>query len=387
MRQVHRTGEKMFIDYSGKKPVFHDRETGECVVVELFVAVLGASNYTFAEATRTQQLADFSASTIRSFEYFDGVPQIVVPDQLRSAVKGPDRYDPEINPTYAELAEHYDTAIIPARPRRPKDKAKVENAVLIVQRWIMACLRNRKFFSMDELNVAISELLEKLNARPFKKLDGCRRSAYETIDRPALRRLPAKRFEIATWAKARVNIDYHVEFDHRLYSVPHALVGEKLELRTTAFIVEVLHKRNRVASHPRSYGPKGTAVTTEEHRPRSHREYGKWPPSRVISWAESCGDAVGEVVTTILQSKRHPEMGYRSCMALIRDTKRYTPERVNAACHRALAIGSPTRKSIQMILKRGLDRVPVAEPLPCTRVDHDNVRGGVYFDRKEPSDD
>jgi transposase len=199
MRQVHRAGEKVFVDYSGKKPVIHDAETGEVIEVELFVATLGASSYTYVEATRTQKLLDFTASTIRAFEFFGCVPKIVVPDQLRSAVSGPDRYDPDINPTYAELAQHYSTVIIPARARKPKDKAKVENAVLVAQRWIMACLRNRKFFSLDELNQAIAELLEKLNSRPFQKLDGCRRSAFESIDRPAMQPLPAKRYEIGEW--------------------------------------------------------------------------------------------------------------------------------------------------------------------------------------------
>ena len=383
MRQVHRAGEKVFIDYSGKKPIIYDAETGEVIEVELFVAALGASNYTYAEATRTQKLLDFTASTIRTFEYFRCVPKIVVPDQLRSAVSGPDRYDPDINPTYAELAQHYGTVIIPARARKPKDKAKVENAVLVAQRWIMACIRNRKFFSLDELNQEIAELLEKLNDRPFQKLDGCRRSAFESIDRPAMQPLPAKRYEIGQWKRARVNIDYHVDYDGRLYSVPHALVGESVDVRATGFTIEILHKGARVVSYPRNWGPKGSATTLEEHRPKSHREYGAWPPSRIQSWAASLGPAVGDLVTAIMESKPHPEMGYRSCMALIRDTKQYSAERVDAACRRALEIGSPTRKSVQMILKRGLERMPLAQPLPCTLIDHDNVRGGAYYDRKE----
>jgi len=207
MRQVHRAGDKMFIDYSGKKPAIVDRDTGEVLEVELFVAVLGASSYTYAEATRSQKLGDFIGSCVRTLEYFGGVPQIAVPDQLRSAVKGPDRYDPELNPSYAEFAAHYGMAVVPARPRKPKDKAKVENAVLVAQRWILACLRNRVFYSLDELNVAIAELLEQLNERPFQKLEGYRRSAFERIDRPALRPLPPTRYELSRWKKARVNID------------------------------------------------------------------------------------------------------------------------------------------------------------------------------------
>jgi transposase len=245
MRQVHRAGEKAFLDYSGKKPEIVEPTTGEQIEVELFVMVLGASNYTYAEATRTQQTADFVGSTVRALEYFGGTPLILVPDQLRSAVTGPDRYDPEINATYAEMARHYGVAIVPARPRKPKDKAKVEAGVLLAQRWILACLRNRRFFSIEELNDAIAELLERLNTRAFQRLDGCRRSAFESIDRPAMKALPASRYEVADWKNARVNIDYHVMYDDRPYSVPHAMVGAQVQVRATVTTVEVLHKGRR----------------------------------------------------------------------------------------------------------------------------------------------
>jgi transposase len=383
MRQVHRAGEKVFLDFSGGKPKIHDRDTGEEVEVELFVAVLGASSYTYAEATRTQQLEDFVGATVRTFEYFGCVPQIAVPDQLRSAVSGPDRYDPEINPTYAEMAAHYGIAIIPARPRKPRDKAKVENGVLVAQRWILACLRNRIFYSLDELNEAIWELLERLNTRPFQKLEGCRRSAFETLDRPAMQPLPPRRYEVAQWKKAKVDIDYHVSYDERPYSVSCRLVGERVDVRATASTIEIFHKGRRVVSHARCWGPKGTPTTLEEHRPKSHREYGAWPPSRIISWAETVGPSVGRMVEHIMRSKSHPEMGYRSCRALIRDSKRYPSNRVDAACRRALEIGSPTRQSVLTILKRGLDRVSLEPPPIPPAVVHDNVRGGAYFDRKE----
>jgi transposase len=386
MRQVHRAGEKVFIDYSGKKPRIWSAETGEAIEVELFVAVLGASNYTFVEATRTQRLEDFCASTVRALEFFGGVPRIAVPDQLRSAVSGPDRYDPEINPTYAELSQHYDLAIVPARPSKPRDKAKVETAVLVAQRWILACLRNRTFFSLDELNTAIGELLDRLNARPFKKLEGCRRSAFEALDRPALRPLPPTRWELARWKKARVNIDYHVDHDARLYSVPHPLVGEEMELRVTNSVVEIFHRGRRVASHERLWGPKGSASTIPEHRPRSHREYGAWPPSRIIDWASSIGPSAAALVEQLLLGRREPESAYRSCMALIRSAKGYDHARFDAACRRAIAIGAPTRKSVLAILSRGLDAVEPVEtdsaqlPLP---IHHENVRGGDYYDQKE----
>lgn len=384
MRQVHRAGEKVFVDYSGKKVAYFDHETGERIEVELFVAVLGASNYTFAEASRSQKVADFCASTVRAFEHFGGVPQVVVPDQLRSAVKGPDRLDPEINPTYAELAQHYGTAVIPARPRRPRDKAKVENGVLVVQRWIVACLRHRTFFSLDALNVAIDDLLDRLNERPFKKLDGCRRSAFESIDKPALRPLPPVRFEVTKWKKAKVGIDYHVDFDRRLYSVHHTLIGEHVEVRATVSTIELFFAGRRIASHARSHGPPGSEVTLEAHRPKSHRDYGAWSPERVVSWAATIGPRTAEVAAAIMAARPRPEQGYRSCLALIRTTKRYDAVRIEAACERALLIGSPTRHSVEMILRRNLDQAPLAPvPEPRPPVAHDNVRGGAYYDRKE----
>jgi transposase len=390
MRQVHRAGEKAFLDYSGKKPTIVDPATGEVIEVELFVMVLGASNYTYAEATRTQRTADFIGSTVRGLEYFGGVPLILVPDQLRSAVTGPDRYDPEINATYAEMARHYGVAIVPARPRKPKDKAKVEAGVLLAQRWILACLRNRRFFSLEEINDAIAELLERLNARPFQKLDGCRRSTFDTIDRPAMKALPTSRYEVAYWKKATVNIDYHVMYEDRPYSVPHTMVGAEVQVRATVSTVEILHKGRRVIAHRRCWGPKGTPTTLEEHRPKSHRDYGAWPPSRVVSWAETIGPSAAALVTHILETYPHPEDGYRKCMALIRTGKKYGPARVDAACRRALAIGSPNRKSVEMILKKGLDQAPSPttseEPQPLL-LHHENVRGSAYFDRKERAND
>jgi len=384
MRQVHRAGEKLFVDYSGKKLAYFDPETGERIEVELFVAVLGASNYTFAEATRSQRVADFCASTVRAFEYFGGVPQVVVPDQLRAAVKGPDRLDPELNPTYAELAHHYGTAVIPARPRHPRDKAKVEVAVLVVQRWIGACLRKRTFFDLDELNAAIAELLERLNDRPFKKLEGCRRSAFEALDKPALRPLPPVRFVVTKWKKAKVGIDYHVDFDRRLYSVHYTLISEAVEIRATVSTIEILHEGRRIASHVRSYGPPGTAVTCQAHRPKNHRDYGDWPPERVVGWASTIGPRTAEVAAAILAARPHPEQGYRSCLALIRTAKQYTTERIESACERALRIGSPTRRSVEMILRRNLDQAPIPPiPEPRPPLAHDNVRGADYYDRKE----
>jgi transposase len=301
MRQVHRAGEKAFIDFSGKKPRIIDPVTGEATEVELFVMVLGASSYTYAEATRTQKLEDFVGATVRGLEYFCAVPAILVPDQLKSAVQKPDWCEPEINATYAEMGQHYGTAIVPARPGKPKDKAKVEGGVLIAQRWILACLRNRRFFSLEELNEAIRELLEKLNNKPFQKLEGCRRSVFESIDRPAMRALPPRRYELGRWKlNVAVNIDYHVEYDHRYYSAPCELAQDRVDVRATAQVVELWRGGLRITSHERSYGPKGTAVTKPEHRPRSHREFGDWPPERLVGWADKTGPRTADVVEAIL---------------------------------------------------------------------------------------
>jgi transposase len=387
MRQTHRAGERAFIDYSGKRPCIVDAHTGEVVEVELFVMVLGASNYTYADVTRSQQIPDFISSIVRGLEFFGGVPEVLVPDQLRSAVSGPDRYDPDINTTLLELAAHYDTAIIPARPRKPRDKAKVETGVLIAQRWILARLRHRKFFSLEELSAAVAELVEELNARAFKKLSGCRRSAFESIDRPALKSLPTRRFEASQWARARINIDYHVAFDDRLYSVPHALVGERIEIRATASTVEILHAGQRVASHRRSYAIKGTAVTEEHHRPESHRAYGKWPPERLIGWAAKLGPSVQRVAEMTLAQYPHPEMGFRAVLGLIRTGEKHGAARFDAACARALAVSGstpPRRKYIEALLKRGIERVPVQQQEdPPSFGLHENIRGGGYYDKEK----
>lgn len=385
MRQEHRAGEKLFVDYSGLRPKLVEPETGVEREVELFVAVLGASNYTYAEATYTQSISCWLGAHVHAFEYFSCVPEVVVPDQLKSGVTVSDLHDPDVNAAYSALAAHYGVAVIPARPRRPKDKAKVEVGVQIAQRWILARLRNRRFFSLEALNEAIWELLEEMNTRTFAKRDGSRRTAFEAIDRPVMKPLPPSRFVPATWARAKVNIDYHVEYDGRLYSVPHALVRQKVEVCATASTVEILHDGKRVASHKRSYGPKPSPTTDPQHRPKSHRDYGDWPPSRIISWAGSIGASMQQVVEHILSSRPHPEQGYRSCLALLRSAKKYGPARTEAACARALAIGSPSRKSVEMILKRGLDQVAPEAPAVGSIGNHENIRGGDYYDTSPPS--
>lgn len=379
MRQHHRAGETLFVDYAGQTVPIVDRSTGELREAHVFVGVLGASNYTFAEATWTQGLADWIASHQRAFRFIGGVTETVVPDNLKSGVTRPHRYEPDLNPTYAELAAHYDTTLLPTRVRKPRDKAKVEVGVQIVERWILARLRHQTFFSLDELNRAIAELLPDLNNRPFKKLPGCRRELYETLDLPALKPLPAQAYVFAIWKKARVNIDYHIELERHYYSVPYPLVKAEVEARVTAHTVEILHRGRRVASHRRSYKP-GGHTTVAAHMPRPHREYAEWTPRRLVQWAEKTGPATAELIGDILARRRHPQQGFRSCLGILRLGKTYGDARLEAACRRALRIGAASYKSIDSILKHRLDEQPLPEPAqPALAFDHDNVRGPKYY--------
>ncbi len=381
MRQPHRAGEKMFVDYSGKKPSIIDPKTGEIHDVELFVAVLGASNLTYAEATRSQKSADWIGSHIRALEYFGGVPSALVPDQLKSGVTKACRYEPEIQRTYLEMARHYGTAVIPARPGKARDKAKVEGAVLIAQRWILARIRNEQHFSLDSLNARIRELCDELNRRPMRVYGGVsRQQLFDDIERAALRSLPAERFIFATWKKARVNIDYHIEADKHYYSVPYSLAREQVEVRMSAAIVEIFHKGKRVASHQRRNGP-GRHSTITTHMPKSHRKHLEWTPSRLIQWAAKIGPCTKALVSAILEDRPHPEQGYRSCLGILRLARRYGADRLEVACQRALRVGARSYRQVESILKRGLDGSPQddepsdAPPLAS----HDNVRGPGYY--------
>jgi transposase len=386
MRQVHRAGDKLFIDYSGDTLPVIDASTGEIRRAQLFIAVLGASNYTFAEATWTQQLPDWIGSHIRAFEFMGSVPALLVPDNLKAAIKKACRFEPEATSTYADMAHHYGTAILPARPFRPRDKAPAEASVLLAQRWIVARLRNRQFFSLAELNTAIGTLLVDLNQRPFKKLEGCRASAFAAIDRPAMKPLPPQRYEFAEWKQAIVNIDYHVEVDEHYYSVPHQLVRHKVEVRFTASSVECFFKGKRVAAHARS-NARGRHTTLPEHMPESHRKHQQWTPGRVLNWALSIGPGTRDVVRWQLDNRPHPEQGYRACLGLLNLVRQYGPSRLEAACLRALAMGAPTRKRIKSILATKLDQHPQlfaaaasGEPAAAAaKRTHANVRGPEYF--------
>jgi transposase len=387
MRQVHTAGEKAFVDYAGLRPTIVDAPTGEVIAVELFVAVLGASNYTFAEATRTQQSLDWITSHVHAVEYFRGVPAVWVPDQLRTGVTVPCRYEPGVQRTYAEWAQHYHTVVIPARPAKPRDKAKAEVAVQVAERWILARLRHETFFSLEALNARIRELLTALNARPMKTYGGAsRRDLFERYDRLALQPLPADRFVHADWLRARVNIDYHIDVDRHYYSVPHALIHAVLDVRLSATTVEIFQRGTRVWLHARSHVP-GRHTTVPEHMPKAHRAHLEWSPSRLLRWGATIGAATEALVQQILESRPHPEQGYRSCLGLLRLAKHYGPERLNAACDRARAAGARSYRHVDAILKHGLDRQPLliagAETAPA--LTHDNVRGPAYYHEGEAS--
>ena len=387
MRQEHRAGEKLFVDYAGRGIDIVDPEPGTVTEAPVFVAALGASSFTYAEACDGQDLRSWVAAHIHTFEYIEGVAAITVPDNLKAGVTTPDRYEPELNPTYRELAAHYGTTIIPARVRRPRDKAKVENAVQQVERWVLAPLRHQRFFSVAEANQAIRARLVWLNDRPLTRLAGTRRSLWRDLDRPALRPLPPRRFDIPTWKTAvGVNIDYHLEFDYHYYSVPYALVGKRVDVRATATVVEIFRHSRRVASHRRSY-VRGGFTTDPAHRPDAHRRYAEWTPSRLIRWAETIGPATAAVVRQILERRPHPEQGFRSCLGILSLARRHDAARVEQACRRARALGAASYRSVKSILTHGLDRQPLPAPPTGPALAHEHIRGPAYYHPPAEGDD
>jgi transposase len=379
MRQTHVAGEKLFVDFAGDTVPVIDGLTGEIRAAHVFVAVLGASNYTFAEARWSEGLADWIGLHVDALAFLGGVPKLIVCDNLKAGVTAACRYEPGINRTYQDMAAHYGASILPARVRRPRDKAKVENGVLIVERFILARLRNRQFFSLEELNQAIRELLGDLNTRLMRKLGASRREFFEALDRPALTALPDEPYQYAEWKKCRVAPDYHVDLHGHLYSVPHALIRELLEARMTGTTVELFHRGRRVASHARS-ALRNRHTTIAEHMPSSHRRYAEWTPARIARETERIGPATAGLCAAIMRAKPHPEQGFRACLGILRLAKSYGGERLEAACRRGLDIGATTYGSIASILKNGLDRAyreeGAAEPSP---IHHANIRGGGYY--------
>jgi transposase len=380
MRHEHRAGEKMFVDYAGQTVDVIDCETGETRKAQIFVAVLGASNYTYAEATLSQQVEDWVGSHVRTFSFFNGVPEVVVPDNLKSGVSKTCLYEPDINPTYHDLANHYQTVVLPARVRKPRDKAKAEAGVLLVERWILARLRKHTFFSLAELNKAIKGLLEILNSKPFKKLPGSRQSRFREMDQPALKQLPVSHYELAYWKKVTVHLDYHVEVEGHYYSVPYTLVKKQLEVRYTKTTVECLYRNQRVASHLRNEF-RGRHTTIKEHMPPKHQRYSEWSPERFTRWAAKIGPQTKVLTETLLVQRAHPQQAYRTLLGILRLGKSYGELRLEAACDRALQINALSYRSIESILKNGLDQKPLRNKENNSKpLQHSNIRGPEYYD-------
>ncbi len=381
MRQTHKAGEKCFVDYCGPTVPIINPQTGEVRTAQVFVAVLGASNYTYytyAEATWSQSLRDWLSSHVRTFEFFGGIPEMVVPDNLRSGVSKACRYDPELNPSYQQLAEHYQVAILPARPYKPKDKSKAEVGVQIVERWILARLRHHTFFTLAEANQRIRSLLEELNSRPFRRLPGNRQTAFETLDQPALRPLPKQPYEYVEIRRCRVNIDYHIEFDQHHYSVPHQYVGEQVEVQASDHLVQVHFRQRQVASHPRRHRP---GTTTEAgHMPARHRKQQQWTPGRLKNWARDIGPDTLIWVSDRLAEREHPEQAYRVCLGLLNLTREYPSQRLNAGCRIANREGLNRLKHIKAILRSNRDKLPEQLPLNAELPQHhENIRGPKSF--------
>ncbi len=374
LRQNHAPGEKLFVDYAGQTVPIIDRYSGETRDAQVFVAVLGCSNYTYAEATWTQALPDWLGSHVRALQFIGGATAAIVPDNLKSGVTRAHRYEPEINPSYQDFAEHYRLAILPARVRKPRDKAKVEAGVLVVERWILARLRNHTFFSLGELNAAIAELLEQLNSRPFKKLEGCRRSRFLALDQPALQPLPVRAYEFGTWKKAKVHPDYHIEVNRAYYSVPYALIGAQLDVRVSAHAVEIFHQAKLIAAHPRA-SERGRRSTRDAHRPQRHVAVIENTLARVLERAAGIGPATLEVLRQQAARRKHPEETLRSAQGILRLAIDFTPADLERACQRALALKSYSYRAVRTLIE-----TPAAAPTQSALdLVHENVRGPEYF--------
>lgn len=381
MRQTHLGGDKLFVDYAGDTvPVVIDRLTGEVRPAQIFVAVMGASSFAYAEASWTQTVADWTDAHTRAFAAIGGAPRFLVPDNTKAAVIKACLYDPQINRTYAEMAAHYDTAVLPARPRKPRDKAKVEACVLFVERWLLGRLRNRRFYGLGELNQAIGEMLAELNEhRPIRRLGVTRRQLLEDIDRPALRPLPAEPYVFAEWRARRVGLDYHVDIDRHYYSVPYRFAREVVEVRLTGRTVEIFRKGERIASHPRMTG-NGKHTTQSDHMPSSHRRHAGWTIERIRLEAGGIGPSTALLCDLILDHRRHPEQGFRACLGIVRLAKGFGIDRVEAAASRALEIGARTYGSLKSILDNGLDRLAApTRAADGVTITHPNIRGARYY--------
>ena len=379
MRQTHLAGDKLFVDWAGDTVDIIDQMTGEVHAAHLFVAVLGASSYTYAEARWSERLPDWIGAHVNALDFLGGVPKAMVPDNLKTGITKPSRYEPGINKTYQDLADHYGFVVLPARIRKPRDKAKVENAVGLVERYMLGRLRNRRFFSLVELNVAVAECVTTINAKVMKRIKQSRNELFARLDRPVLNELPKTRYQYAEWKRCTVAPDYHVEVDDHYYSVSYRLLRETVDARFTTVTVELFHKGARITSHPRSY-VSHKHTTMPEHMPSAHRRYAEWTPARMLAAAEKIGPATVALFEAIMKAKRHPEQGFRACLGIVGLVKGYGAERVEAASQRGNDSGATTYGSIKSILEHGLDRAFAKPSVPDTApIQHANIRGRGYY--------
>lgn len=384
MRMTHKAGEKVFVDYAGPTIPIYSAEGGVTQHAKLFVGALGVSQYIYAEATLTRGISDWIGSHVRMLNYFGGVPELIVPDNEKAGVNKACYYDPELNPNYAAFAAHYGTAVLPTRPRKPQDKGKVENAVQLVERWIMARLRHYRFFSLRDLNQQISQLLEILNHRPFKNKAGCRYSAFMDIDKPALNELTTTPYQVCDFKSLCVRTDYHVEVEKHYYSVPYQLINQEVECRISEHMIAIYHQHQRVALHPRQREAGGTS-TQAAHMPSAHHQHQSWTPDVFLHWAKKRGCASGEFATRVIATQKHPECCYRIYLGLTTLAKRFGDDAFEQACRYALTyIEKPDYRSLKSILdtKVYLQTHPHAEDEKTTGTlasKHKNVRGSGYY--------
>ena len=380
MRQNHKGGEKLFIDYAGVKVPIINSVEGKIRGANIFVATFGASNYFYTEAHFEQTKKNWINAHVRAFEYFRGVSEILVPDNLKAGVTSPCYYEPDINATYHEMSEHYNIVVIPARVRKPKDKAAVEVCVQVIEQSILAVIRKRQYFSISQLNKDLRYYMEQINNREMKHIGKSRKELFEIVDFPNLKPLPQRDFIFTEWKKAKVGIDYHVRFDSNFYSVPYKYIHSNTDIKATERIIEVFLNGESIASHMRAYEVYNY-ITKEEHMPQNHQDMLKWTPKRIKDWANKIGTQTGLLISELIKSRAHPEQAYRSCLGILGLAREYDNNSLELACKRANHFGSLSYKKVKNILKSGLFQEDTEEAIINETVssDHSNLRGKEYY--------
>ena len=378
MRQNRRPGERLFVDYAGMTvPILIDGVEHQA---QVFVASMGVSGRLYAEATLSQKIDDWCASHVRCFEDMGWAPRVVVPDNVKAAVKQPSRYEPVLNETYADLLDHYGVEGFPARVKKPRDKALVENGVLHGERWILAPLRNHVFHDLASLNRAIAVQVEKINARPYADGTGeNRQRRFESVDLPHMKPLPTRRWQRTQWRQNTVHPDYHIAIERHFYSVPHEYVGKEVDVRLRGQVIDVFHRGRQIASHLRSTA-RGRATTVEEHRPVAHQRAGvEETRARLEQRARDLGPHVHAFVAALMARQNNPEYGFRSCYGVLRLANNHQPERFDDACRYALELGTRTYRSLDNILRTGADLANAGPEPETAPIDHSNIRGAEHY--------